>query len=228
MKIQHSENYEKLHRFHIALTFTTYTPNLILIFLGGSNYPINITLNICILQAFRDTLLFIVLGEWTPGAHAENEHVFSVVLLLSTTSLFSRKQCQNSFRTAKKPHFFSSKEKVKFVVHKRDRYSCCPEQEYNAFRKQTHSPIESQRTAQWVGHPTQPATTLLKKSKGEENGFCSRDADPISDIQLALMVVVLSRCCQLNVVKESNGQHNINLNYYHIHAFIKMVRCDDP
>jgi len=66
---------------------------LIFNFLGGSNYPINITLNVCILQAFRNTLLFNILGQWTPGTHEENEHVFNTVLLFSTTSLFSGKLC---------------------------------------------------------------------------------------------------------------------------------------
>lgn len=69
---------------------------------------------------------------------------------------------------------------------------------------------------------------LLKGHKGEENFFFSIKANPISDIQLSLMVAVLDHCSQLNAVKESNRQHSIYVNYYHTHAFIKMVRCDEP
>lgn len=55
---------------------------------------------------------------------------------------------------------------------------------------------------------------LLKVSKGEANWICSSKVDPISDIQLALMVAVLDHHSQLNVFKESNEQHRIYVNYY--------------
>lgn len=63
---------------------------------------------------------------------------------------------------------------------------------------------------------------LLKDSKGEEIlffFFCSSEADPTSGIQLALMVAVLDHRSQLHVVKESNGQHSIYVNYYHTHDY---------
>lgn len=41
------------------------------------------------------------------------------------------------------------------------------------------------------------------------------------------MVAVLEHHSQLNADKESNGKHSFYVNYYHTHALIKMVRCDE-
>lgn len=73
----------------------------------------------CILQAFRNTLLFIVLGQWTPGAHAENEHGFAVL----NHVCFQGNSARTHSGLLKSFAFDTLSKEFKFVVHKRHGYS---------------------------------------------------------------------------------------------------------